>query len=439
MTSCACMSCQKAFRPFEPLGRWRRHRGIALQPVEHGIEIELLAPQEPREGARLHELHVLGKTGIQRLVKRRSLGLAIGERPLVAVAKRIGHRGIRKTKLHLKGRAGLDRGAVHGCRLGAGVRRIHHILSAVDDVLVKRVLHVGRRVRRVVQPRIIRLVVGEKILLSTLAIEAMGWFLPRIGDDRVIRAEVHLGLRRAFLSPRPRVAEPQGGEDRQRRGIRPPIDRADTDANILRPRLCVLNIDIEVAALVENPGVDEFILGLLPRAAPIDPDEFLIGKLRLWVLVEPAHEAVRGRVVEVVEVILDVLAVITLRIREPERALLEDVVLPVPKRRSETQAAVAIADAEQSVLAPTVNTRAGVVVWEIAPCIAIGRVILADSAPLAVAKKGTPMFPVLPFLIPCGDAFLLGVFEHLLPSARKRGQCHCRFGEITPCACGGKR
>src|SRR5262249_45340497 len=60
----------------------------------------------------------------------------------------------------------------------------------------------------------------------------------------------------------------------------------------------------------------------------------------------------------------------------------------------EAQTALAIGDAEQSVLAPAVRAAAGVIVREVIPAIAVGGVVLADRSPLALGEVRTPALPV---------------------------------------------
>ena len=100
----------------------------------------------------------------------------------------------------------------------------------------------------------------------------------------------------------------------------------------------------------------------------------------------------RGRV-EVVVDLLDVLAVVALRPGQPEEPLLEDGIGAVPQRQGEAQPAAVVADAEQAVLAPAVRARTGVVVRERCPRRAVGGIVLADGAPLALGEIRTPAVP----------------------------------------------
>ena len=55
---------------------------------------------------------------------------------------------------------------------------------------------------------------------------------------------------------------------------------------------------------------------------------------------------------------------------------------------------MAVADAGDAIFIPAIGARAGVVVREIVPGVAIGAVIFADGAPGALGNKRTPAVPV---------------------------------------------
>jgi hypothetical protein len=100
---------------------------------------------------------------------------------------------------------------------------------------------------------------------------------------------------------------------------------------------------------------------------------------------------VRGRRVEVEVVLLHVLAVVALAVGEPEEALFEDGILPVPQGQREAQALFVIGKAGDAVLAPAVGARAGLIVGEEIPRVSPFAVVLADRAPLPLAEVG-PLF-----------------------------------------------
>ncbi len=103
----------------------------------------------------------------------------------------------------------------------------------------------------------------------------------------------------------------------------------------------------------------------------------------------------RGRGIQVKIFLLHVLGVIALVAVQPEEAFLEDGVAAIPERQREAKAAFAVGDAEQAILAPAIGAAAGVVVRQVIPAIAVGRIILAHRAPLALGEVRAPAFPIL--------------------------------------------
>src|SRR6185503_215883 len=102
----------------------------------------------------------------------------------------------------------------------------------------------------------------------------------------------------------------------------------------------------------------------------------------------------RRRRVEVIEQLLDVLAVVALAAGQPEQPLLEDPVFPVPHRDREAQPALPIADPEQAVLAPAIDAAACVIVREVVPARAPLGIVLAHGAPLPLRQIRPPAPPV---------------------------------------------
>ena len=164
--------------------------------------------------------------------------------------------------------------------------------------------------------------------------------------------------------------------------------------------LGVLDDDVEVAVLVEDPGVEQLVLHLLLAAAAVGRDQVLVRERALRILVLAAQVGVRRRAVEVEPVLLDVLAVVALAVGEAEHPLLEDRVGAVPERQRQAQPLALVADPGDPVLAPAVRARARVVVGEVVPRVAVVAVVLAHRAPLALAQVRAPRLPG--HLIPAG-------------------------------------
>ena len=223
-----------------------------------------------------------------------------------------------------------------------------------------------------------------------------------------------------LAAPRPGVAEPEGRQHVERRRLRAAVGDGDLDEEVLRRRLRVLDEHVEVAIVVEHARVQQLVLEVVAAPAAVLLDEPAVGILRLRVLVEVLHVRVGRRRVEVEVVLLDVLAVIPLAVGQPEQALLEDRVLPVPEREREAEELPVVGDAGQPVLAPAVGARARLVVAEVAPGVAVVAVVLADRPPLALGEVGTPLPPGHPLSARLLQAIVFGVRPRLRLAAHGR-------------------
>src|ERR1700732_3866017 len=99
------------------------------------------------------------------------------------------------------------------------------------------------------------------------------------------------------------------------------------------------------------------------------------------------------RAIEVEIVFLDVPTVVAFAVGQAEQPLLQDRVLAIPQRNSKAQPLVVVADPSKAVLAPVISPRAGLIVGEIVPRIAVLAVVLAHRPPLAFAEVGAPLLP----------------------------------------------
>src|SRR5260370_6821153 len=85
-----------------------------------------------------------------------------------------------------------------------------------------------------------------------------------------------------------------------------------------------------------------------------------------------------------------------LAVAQPDHALLQDRVLPIPERDGDAQALLRVAKSADSVLAPTICAAGRVLMGEVAPGVPIGAVVFAHRAPLAFAHIGPPFAPGFP-------------------------------------------
>src|SRR5215470_9227408 len=85
---------------------------------------------------------------------------------------------------------------------------------------------------------------------------------------------------------------------------------------------------------------------------------------------------------------------ISLVTRETKKAFFQDGIMTIPESQRETNHLMTIADAGDSVLAPTISPRTGMVVGKKLPRTAARAVILAHCAPLALRKIWPPALPI---------------------------------------------
>ena len=110
------------------------------------------------------------------------------------------------------------------------------------------------------------------------------------------------------------------------------VPDGDLGENLGRRRRRVRDIDRPVSSMIENTGVNEFVLGFVTKTSGVLIDQLLVGEWRLRVVITPAQPSVAGQPIEIPPVLFDVLAMVPLRTGETEHALLEDRVDAVPER-----------------------------------------------------------------------------------------------------------
>ena len=404
-----------AVQHVEPLGvphaapgaAQERVRLVLLQPAVEVEVVELLRPQHPRERLAVDAPLVLAeRAGRDPLVELVRVEEPLPERLLERGPERPRRRALRQPELDdlATARRHLQDVARRGLR--PRLAGVHGVPHSGDDVAMERVLHVRRRAGLAPEPLRVGLVLREQELRSAVAGERVFAQLGMGGHDGpALPAQDRL---LALVPPRPGVAEPQRRKDVQPRRFGAPVVHGHTDEDLLRLVLRVLDEHVEVPVVVEDPGVDELVLELLPRAPAVRVQQVTVRVLALRVLVEVLHVRVGRRRVEVEVVLLDVLAVVPLAVGEAERALLEDGVPLVPEGEREAQALLVVGDPGQSVFAPAVGPGAGLVVREVVPGVAVRAVVLADRAPLPLAEVGAPLLPGRPGLTGLVQPLLLG-------------------------------
>ena len=160
----------------------------------------------------------------------------------------------------------------------------------------------------------------------------------------------------------------------------------DLHQDIVGSRFGILDDDVPVAVLVEDPGVEQLEFGEFGAAAAILVDQQAVGKLVLRILVEHLQVGMAQNGIEVIVELLDVLPVIAFGVVEAEEALLEDRILAIPKAEGEAEQLPVIAESGDYVLAPAVGPAARVVMGQIGPGRPAAAVILAHGAPWRSAR-----------------------------------------------------
>jgi hypothetical protein len=105
----------------------------------------------------------------------------------------------------------------------------------------------------------------------------------------------------------------------------------------------------------------------------------------LRILVEKLHVGVGRSAVEIEVIFLNILSVVALAPREPEKTLFEDGIFAVPKRQGEAEILSPVRDAGYAVFIPAIGSRPRMIVWKVIPCAPVWTVILSHSSPCPLA------------------------------------------------------
>jgi hypothetical protein len=138
-------------------------------------------------------------------------------------------------------------------------------------------------------------------------------------------------------------------------------------------------------------------------------EQLLVGKSGLRIFVEHPRIGAGGSSVEIIVKLFDVFAVVALRIGQAEEALFENGVLAIPQRDAEAEVFFLIAKTGEAVFSPTIGATASVFVRKVIPRRAVGAVVFADRAPLALAQVSAPATPEFDLAGSVVEANSLGV------------------------------
>src|SRR5262249_40095204 len=151
------------------------------------------------------------------------------------------------------------------------------------------------------------------------------------------------------------------------RRFRPAIGRGYADEYVFWSRLRIFDDDIEIAILVEYARVHQLELRLFPAATPVFFGKPHVWELGLRVFIEKLHVAVRRCRIEIEVILFDILAVIALGTGEPEQALFQYRIAPVPQCERKADMLMVVGDSGYAVFAPAISFRLSMCMRQIIP------------------------------------------------------------------------
>lgn len=92
---------------------------------------------------------------------------------------------------------------------------------------------------------------------------------------------------------------------------------------------------------------------------------------------------------------LETFTVISLRVAESEKSLLQKLILLVPESESDMLVAVTVTDASNAILTPSESSRSSLIMGEMTPGVTVMRIVFSDCSPLSFSSIATPLLPVL--------------------------------------------
>src|SRR5882762_8645483 len=130
----------------------------------------------------------------------------------------------------------------------------------------------------------------------------------------------------------------------ERRAVGAAVVCGDTEDERVGVLLGDFDDDVEIAAVIEDAGVDQLEFGIVRTAVAIFVNQLTVGKCSLRILVEQPLVSVTRHRVEMEVALLDVLAMVGLAGHEAEVTFLEDGILLVPERQRPAEDLVTIAE-----------------------------------------------------------------------------------------------
>ena len=412
-----------------PLVGRRREGDVAPKPAVHVEVVELLGPEETGHGLAIDRSLLPGELARHhRVVELVGLGDSPEKRGVV-VRERVGQLLVGQAEAEDGFLSMRELQAVPACGLRPLEEGVRRGRVAPADALVEGILHVRRRVRRAPDELGVRVVLREEEIARALGEEpAVAEVRLRELDDAEAGRARERGQGRPVrlaLHPAPRVAKPDGGENIDCR-LRPAVRDRHEYPHVLDTRLRVLHVDVEVPA-PEDAGVLDLGLARVAARRPRHRPQLRVRKRGVRVSVAGAAVRVGRCRVQVEVPLLHVLPVVAFWPRQPEEALLQERVPAVPERDGKIDEPAVVAEPEQAVVTPAVRARPRLLIGEVAPRVAVRRVVLANCAPLPLREVRPPPSPFL------AGAHLVqpGVLRGALASGHGGGIVHVRDARVA--------
>ena len=103
--------------------------------------------------------------------------------------------------------------------------------------------------------------------------------------------------------------------------LRPAVGGGDLHQDIFRAVFGIFHEDVEVPVVLEDAGVEEFVLHVVFGTTPVGLYQIRVRKCRLRVLVQVLHVRVCGSAVEIEIVLFHILAMIAFIAGQSEQSL----------------------------------------------------------------------------------------------------------------------
>jgi hypothetical protein len=199
----------------------------------------------------------------------------------------------------------------------------------MDHELMKSVLEMPLHARQAMHALGVRLVVAEQPVWRWIDLAAKPAEFRVMGLDGAVADSFESGPS-LDIGPGPGITEPELRKHMDLGRLRPTVVHGQPHQDVVRGRLGVFHKYVKVTVVIEHTRIEQLVLVFVPAASTVRLDQLGIGELPVRVLVEHLQIGMRGRGVEVVVQLLDVLAVVPFAVGQPEQPLLQDGVAAVP-------------------------------------------------------------------------------------------------------------